>query len=638
MLVLDTDYSTITYEVKAIIRNMQHLDASDPMIATNIANISKVLADVPYNELPNPHVACNEWPNAPWNTVQYEWDATYAVCTPEWFAQHTAKSALKYGIQYGTRDRAKEQKANLDAYLIARGDKKPACVNTPAQEKETPVMQQTQRPIAINIAVLADDFLYFCPDAKLIKRKVTVQTPFDILQIAMDVNVHAVWVLPETNLSKNATKEWCEGDNENWGIKNRQYTNCGHATSIAGYKKKEARSENETGKTITIMFPEWGHWNLDEVTNPITLLGAVSYLEDVLGERIDCQPMTYGRRLMIGYNENNTTKGWIQPVNIHKAIPEKIQAVDCMWTKKLDESALNAMVNDGLSWLAVYDKNSQYPGACTGTKLGVGTPVHEMQPTFDVKSPLTGLYHCKITGESPEGFDGVQLPHPTDGRTEGWFLTYTVQLLFELGYTVEIEEAYVWKESHVIMRVWAEKLWNCRSQLQTGNPLCNVTRYKNQAARDAAYQAIKPILNASLGMLASGKHKQDLDKFEAVLCNPDATEKDRQYATLALSWYRPDWYALIIDRARTLMFRRIKKFQGSGSVLLGVQTDALFYATSTPDHDQALPSMMDRATLLGGFKRKFKKDIRLEDISEQLTKEKADIRLINSFLKGKDEE
>lgn len=598
-----------------------------------VLDIQRDYSTIPYNELPDPKVAFNEYPNPSWNTTRYDWDAEYPVCSPEWFAQQTAKSALKCGLQYGTRDRAKEQKSNLDKYLEER-----QALDNSQNKKDIPMQnRKVEKPFCIHVAVLADDSLYFYSDTKLIKRKVAIQSPIDILQAAMDTQVHAVWVTPGTIISQNATSDWCDISSEDWGIKNIQYSN-EKATSLSAYKKKEARAEGETGKTITIMFPEWGSWNLEEITESVTLLGAIGYLEDALGERIDCQPQTYGRRLMIAYNEDNTAKGWIQPVNIHKEIPEILQGIDCIWTKKLDENALNAMITNGLTWLAVYDKNSQYPGACTGTKLGVGAPVHEKQPVFNAKSPLPGLYHCRISGESTDGFDGVELPHPTNEKTEGWFWTHTVQLLFDLGFTVEIDEAYVWHESHAIMRTWAERLWDKRCQLKTGDPLCNVERYKNQAARDAAYQAVKPVLNASLGMLASGKHKQDLEKFEAILSNPDSTDKDRQYATLALSWYRPDWYALIIDRSRALMFRRIKKFLASGAALLGVQTDALFYAASVPDHAQAIPDMMDRANLLGGFKRKFKKDICIEDIQEQLSSKKADIRLINSFLKKKDEE
>jgi hypothetical protein len=139
-------------------------------------------------------------------------------------------------------------------------------------------------------------------------------------------------------------------------------------------------------------------------------------------------------------------------------------------------------------------------------------------------------------------------------------------------------------------------------------------------------------------MLASGHHKNNLDALWELANNEAAPERDRFYARQSLSWYRPDWYALIMDRARALMFRRIKKFLGSGAVLLGVQTDALFYAASTPDHQLAIPGMMDRENLLGGFKRKFKNDFRLEEVASYITGPRADIRLANSYMKKRDEE
>lgn len=587
-------------------------------------------SNTPYNELPDPNVACNEYPNPPWNTVQYDWHAEYPVCSPEWFAQHGAKNALKIGLQYGTRDLAEEQRTNLARYLETQK------THEEQGEMVTERKAKEKKPIQPHIAVLTDEYLYFYTEGTLIRRAVQVETIADIFQSGMDAKVHAVWILPQSELSGRATREWIEAPDSTWIRKNPQYEQSVNGlemcTCVCGYKNRVMRASGETGREIVVMFPEWNDWALDAITEPITLLGAIAYLEDALGIPIKYKPNSYGRRLMIAYNEENTEKGWIQPINIHKAIPISLAYADCIWTLKLSAEEIEELKARGLIKVVAYDKNSQYTGACTSVKLGVGTPVHEQSPQFNVKNPLPGIWHCRIRGESI--FDGKQLPHPTDGKTEGWFWTYTVQLLFDLGYTVEIEEAYIWHESHVLLRKWATTLWDARCQLNSKSPECNEARYKSKAARDSAFSAIKIVLNSSLGMLA---HKKDLDALEAILLDPNSSDNDRKYAAQSLSWYRPDYYDLLRDRARSLMYRRMKKFFESNAVLLGIQTDCLYYAASTSDHDTAIPGMMDRADLLGGFKRKYKGvDFTLDELAEYFLDPRADIRRVNKYMTDKE--
>jgi hypothetical protein len=592
-------------------------------------------------------VAINEWPNPPWNTIAYEWDASYKTCSPEWFAQQTAHNAYRLGLRYIIGDLAEEQRQKLAQYLAEHSQPEQALELASARpshrKQEYKAMpKQDEKPIRFDIGVIDDTHLYLVVNGKLVKREVTITRFIDVLQLGIDARVHAVWILPGCTVSRQATKEWITDMQETgWRVKNPQFEMCEDSiercTCTRGYKAKAARQEGESGRDLTVMFPEHNSdWQLDAIYDPVTLLGAVAYQEDALGVDISYKPNSYGRRLMIAYNQDNTSKGWIQPVNIRKALPLPIAWGDCNWIRKLTPEEVAQLISQGYIAVDSYDKNSEYTASCTSVRFGTGAPVHEIAPVFNVERPLPGVYYCKIDEDFPTGFDGVQLPHPTDGQTEGWFWTYTVQLLYELGYIVEITEAYVWHESHVMLRKWGETLWRARCQLNSKNELCNVKRYKHQAARDAAYEGVKDVMNTSLGMLA---HPKDLDELEKLASNEDAPENDRKYARQTLAWYRPDWYALLIDRSRAMMFREMKKRLSEDVILLGEMSDCLFYAARTHDHALAIPGMLARADKLGGFKPGHSGvTVTLEETAEYFTEKKADIRKLNGYMNNKEKE
>lgn len=552
---------------------------------------------IPYNELPNPHAACNVWPNPPWNTTQYEWNADYTVCTPEWFAQHTAKSALKYGMQYGNRDKASEQKANLEAYLLTRGDKKPACVNTPEAKKEVPVTNQQTGLADSKNGILTDTHLYRYIGGKIIKTSIDTSNLCNvssIMQLALAYNLRTIWVLAGTELSKKATSDFIVCS-DNWQIKGKPQWTKGtkrhvpHCKFVAGYQ--------EAQRTSYVGFLEYNDdWKMTRVDEPVVALAALSYIEDALRVAVLYSAGKCGVYLMQKVNQKKRVE-WIEKIDIRKIAPlvnEQVCVGDINWKKEITEE-------DTGYFLVAFDKNMAYPASCTSVLLGTGEPVHQKQPLFDQKKTVPGIWYCKISGTSE--FDGIKLPHPTDGKTEGWFYTYTVKLLLEVGYHVDITEAWVWEEHHTILRPFAEKLFSAREALDD-NLSADIDRYKNMQARKIAAKCVKFIAVKSLGWTRMVKNLK---------ATSDTDENDKE-----LDWYiRPDWDDLIIDNARYQMFWRIRKCIEKGYYPIGVHADCLYFTSSTSDHEQALSlldkPMMERRKKLGGYKPHYETVITMEE-------------------------
>jgi hypothetical protein len=538
---------------------------------------------IAYCDLPNPGVAFNEWPNPPWNVTRYEWDAVYPVCTPEWFAQQTAKSALKCGLQYGTRDRSQEQKANLEQYLIARGDKKP----TPKGGKG---MQEKPGLADSKNGVITDSHLYRYIGGKILKTPCdgnALRNVSDILQIALNYNLRTVWVMAGTDLSKKATGYFVQTSDE-WQFKGSPQMTKGtkkhnpHCKFVAGYREGQ--------RTAYAGFLEHNtDWKLHRTVDPIVALATLSYIEDALGIAVLYSAGKCGVYLMSKVN-NKKRVDWIEKIDIRKITPlrEKLVCVgDIDWKKHLTEEHTGFLVS--------FDKNMAYPASCTSVLLGTGEPVYEKSPQFDQKKIKPGIWHCKISGTSQ--FDGITLPHPTDGKTEGWFYTYSVKLLLEVGYQVEITEAWIWNEYHTILRPYAEKLFQGREVLDD-NLAPDTTRYKNEEARKIAASDIKFIAVKSLGWTRMVK---------------DLNETEEEF-----DWYiRPDWDDLVIDNARYQMFWRIRKCIEKGYYPIGVHADCLYFASPTSDHEQALPAldkpMMERRKKLGGYKQHYSTVIPMEE-------------------------
>ena len=555
-------------------------------------------------------VKYNEYPNAPWNTTPYEKDAIYEPCTPEWFAQQTAKYAEKIGLQYNTFDKYADIQELANAPY-----RKSTSTPAPDTQAATARADVARASLVVKNGVLTDSHLYMMKQGKL--HKIALPYPLEtaghIMQMCLDYGLDMIAVLAPTELSARATPDYVDSARGTFEVSHVQYTRKKLCYFLSGWKKKDARATDEKGNTVSVFYAAHNtDWTMQHITDPVTLLATLTYIEDALQYPVRFKPSHVGRMLMMQENEGQRTT-WTRPARIiENEIVCKNGCDDILWKRPLTEEEHEQ------NYVLAYDKNMQYTASCTSALLGAGDPTHVTRPVFDIKKIVPGLWKCNVSGSSD--FDGVTLPHPTDGRVSGvWLWTYSVKLLHEVGYTVDIEEAYIWQESHTTLRPFAERVWNARNALRT-----DVTRYPHSAARAIAEKCVKSVANHSIGLLNT---------------YPKNTDSEAAY-----NWFRPDWRSLLIDNARYQMFWRIRSYLKFGYAPIGIHVDCLYYTSNDSNHETALSgtttrkgqeiacSMMERARELGGYKQKHIITIARADVEPLFNDVTLDMATLNAKL------
>lgn len=514
-------------------------------------------------------------------------------------------------------------------------------VTSPAKKEEQPTPPQNGPGDvrAVN-GVLTDTHLYTLVGGKVTEQQLLAVPAHmgDIMQLCLDHNLQTIWIAAETRLSEAAAPEFVDVARGQWEFKSVRYSCCkkvkdastgkkrdvptrqSRCMFLSGWKKKESRVPGESGRMLYVGYAEHNDdWALTDVTRPETLLLAIIYIEDALGVPVLFSAGYAGRLLMEETNKKRRAE-WVRPADIAAIEPALHNPLMCSGVSDIAWKRAFTDEERAMSYLVAYDKNSMYTSSCTSVLLGAGIPTYQTSPTFDCKKILPGIWHCTISGSSD--FDGVRLPHPTDGVTCGWFWTYTVKLLHELGYHVEIDAAYVWEkeQAHTILRPFAEKAWAARSSLNDKYEP-DTARYPDKAARAATVNALKLVQVKSLGWL-------------------DMTEKVKEEGK-GYQGYRPDWYQLLKDNARYQMFWRIRSIrEKTGRIPVGVHADCLYYTASTDDHEHAIARMMERwnpstkqyeqaHTKSGGFKRKYVTTITVEQAASLFNDPTLQIGQIN---------
>jgi hypothetical protein len=323
-----------------------------------------------------------------------------------------------------------------------------------------------------------------------------------------------------------------------------------------------------------IMFPRVGDtWEIAEASSPLILLATLEYIEQTLGIAPYWSAGDVGQRLMRAIN-GGTPQKWTAPADL-SPFPAILAATRAprpfSWHRPPSPEEV------ARPYLIGIDKNSAWPAACTHVRLGIGLPHHVSSQEIELAIPACGCY--RLTNLVPPPI----LPCPLPGITElvpgEWIWAPTLGALHKLGFTVQIAEAYLWQEARTILRPWAEHLWHARQSVRS-----DATTYPQEEARALAQHALKKIANVGLQWL-------DLQGNEF---------------SFGQAYHRPDWYALIRDRARAAQLEQIAYFASKYKLApLMIHVDALYYAVESPDIEQSLPGLLARSHALGGYKNAF---------------------------------
>jgi hypothetical protein len=314
---------------------------------------------------------------------------------------------------------------------------------------------------------------------------------------------------------------------------------------------------------IDIAFPayDWNGWEQQAADgNPCwtaasdatTLLTALDYVERAIDSPVYASsPGRTGAELLKWLHSGPHGLN-LQPVTLPEAITRGVADGALIFRRLLTPE------ERGRQYLHAYDKHGQYLGAASSLALGFGEPEHLTGPdiTFDAK--LVGYWRARIAAPERPGLPPLA---GSLGRFD-WHPTDTIVYALGAGGTVEVSEAYVWRETHRPLEPWYKCLRDARTALSRPG-----RAYPNEAARRIALAALKHTYTRGLSWLAA-----------------TAEGWDRSQDPL----YRPDWYQFLIARARANLLRNIDKLPLETQPFM-VGADCLYFTSDEPDPRRAIP-------------------------------------------------
>jgi len=270
------------------------------------------------------------------------------------------------------------------------------------------------------------------------------------------------------------------------------------------------------------------------------------YIQHALGTPLKWTAGRTGVEIVKATNKTPERISFIRPCKSDLTPFYEHAASDLTWSRPLGAG------EDAMGYMQVIDRNAMYLAPMSGLLVGAGECVHVNRPAFNKKRP--GLWHITLSGLSQ--FNGVDLPHPTNGEPDSWQDTPMVQCCLECGYQVEVIEAYVFSEAHTTFTPFYERFRDARQAL-----MMDTSSYKNDLARTIALDQVKRIYTRFTGLL--GYHPAD-------------GEAQRWY-------YRPDWRNAVVSEAKHRMFLTIKSFCESNPHLVAVYVDGLYLVSRSED-------------------------------------------------------
>lgn len=321
--------------------------------------------------------------------------------------------------------------------------------------------------------------------------------------------------------------------------------------SMHGYKKYEkGRSQR-----FNIIFLEYSSWDWSELS-PVEVFKLIENLQDALGVPVGASPSGVGYKFLQETTAKH--KGWLAKPEVDlSTIPWEEAARPLIWQRQPTREELNC------EFLYAVDKNSAHGRSAYEESFGIGEVIYVKDATFNHLLP--GIWRCDVIPVSHPEYDWYHLPLPVWDTQDVWLATPLIKLLQKMGYDVHIHEAWIFPKYAKVYRAWIENLWQWRKD-----------------SMGPEKDAYKSIIVDTLGLTRSA------------LLGPDSYK------------YRPDHYSQIVGGTRAVMMYNIVKYAGLGIYPVMCQIDALYYCSSNPLPNAAIPGILDHQESLGGYKLKFK--------------------------------
>ncbi|MFJ3899662.1 telomere-associated protein Tap [Streptomyces sp. NPDC090083] len=246
------------------------------------------------------------------------------------------------------------------------------------------------------------------------------------------------------------------------------------------------------------------------------------------------------------------------------------------------------------------DLNTAFLAAAARLVVGLSAPDHFRAPTFNPKIPgswLVDLSHIDLDPRLPSPFT------PDGRRPEGpaWYQTHTVAYAQELGYNVEILEAYLRRETGAYLDPWHDRLKNAyvdtladlgvTKDLDDRQFLAAMERHKQaDPAMAAVLAAIKATVKGGVGKLRERPQGKSYKEGE-------------RWPALERPTWRPDIRAAVISKARVNMHRKLNNMvKMTGLYPLAVLSDCVVYPSPGDSPLVFLPYAASGKPQPGGFR------------------------------------
>ncbi|MFH9299391.1 telomere-associated protein Tap [Streptomyces sp. NPDC017520] len=246
------------------------------------------------------------------------------------------------------------------------------------------------------------------------------------------------------------------------------------------------------------------------------------------------------------------------------------------------------------------DLNTAFLAAAARLTVGLSEPDHFVAPKFNPKIPgswLVDLSHVEIDPRLPSPFtpDGERPTGPA------WYQTHTVAYAQELGYNVEILQAYLRRETGAYLDPWHDRL---KAAYVDTLADMGVTKDLTDAQFLAAmeqHKQVDPVLTAVLAAI-KGTIKGGIGKlFE----NPQGKRhKDGEpWPAMMRPTWRPDIRAAVISKARVNMHRKLANMaKMTGMYPLAVLSDCVVYPAPSASPLDFLPYAASGKPQPGAFR------------------------------------
>lgn len=409
----------------------------------------------------------------------------------------------------------------------------------------------------------------------------------DLLIAAEQLGISHMWIVPGSRLSQIASRA---GELAGWSVAASYQERDRARYNYISARRAEKRHEDR----IQIGFPEFHYWPWRAHT-PRDLYYTIAHLEALLDLPIEWSPAHVGLEFV--RKSAHQHWDWFAPCSIDL----EQELAGFKYANACPELRWCAPLPPGAQVIIKIDKNSSYPAACTGLRLGEGDPIlvsiGQTAGEYDERRP--GFWYCDIS-LAQSLFDGRRAPALSGRR---YLTTDLVRQLRTVGYHINIISGACWPRYHQALRAPMTDLWHLRQHAKK--------RRQESVAWQNVYASISGVMHAIPGRLG------DLD----------AT--DRHFR-------RRDWWALIVARATATIISNIHHiYTSTGLLPVLISMDALWYAAPCADPGQALPGVLDRDKL-GGYKDVYALPI-TDEIREWFASGKQVIARLNERAQQKQE-